>query len=242
MSEALKAWQSRAWLTGGLVVVANITFWGFAYHAAKSTAARHAAESHELAVREVHHRLKNSLQLISSLIRMRSAKFTDPTVTEVVSEITNDLKAVAEAHSLMQGASTPGTLDIAKTVRSLCAYLRSTSHVEIACKAPTSIIIHANHATALSVIVNELVTNAIKHGGGRVSASCWSTADSLHIEVSNDGARLPDQFDIGTTDGFGLRAIRAMLSGYGGKIHARGCDDGGAVFTVTLPMDILLRK
>jgi two-component sensor histidine kinase len=58
----------------------------------------------------------------------------------------------------------------------------------------------------------------------------------------NDGTQLPDDFDVETTDGFGLRAVRAMLSGYGGKIHVRGRDGGGAVFTVTLPMSNLLQK
>jgi two-component sensor histidine kinase len=242
LTEALKAWQSRAWLTGILVSVANIMFWGFAFYAARSTEARHAAESHELAVREVHHRLKNSLQLISSLIRMRSAKFTDPQLREVVSEITNDLKAVAEVHSLVQGASKPGTVDIAQTIKTLCEYLHSTYRAEMTCNSTSSVIINANHATALSVIVNELVTNAIKHGGGRVEVSCHNAADTFHIQIMNDGTQLPDDFDVETTDGFGLRAVRAMLSGYGGKIHARSRDDGGAVFTVSLPMGILLQK
>ena len=110
-------------------------FWGFAYYAAKSSEARHAAESHELAVREVHHRLKNSLQLISSLIRMRSAKFTDPQLREIVNEITNDLKAVAEVHSLVQGASKPGTVDIAQTIKTLCEYLHTTYRADMTCKS-----------------------------------------------------------------------------------------------------------
>jgi two-component sensor histidine kinase len=173
---------------------------------------------------------------------MRSAKFTDPQLREVVSEITNDLKAVAEVHSLVQGASKPGTVDIAQTIKTLCEYLHSTYRAEMTCNSTSSVIINANHATALSVIVNELVTNAIKHGGGRVEVSCHNAADTFHIQIMNDGTQLPDDFDVETTDGFGLRAVRAMLSGYGGKIHARSRDDGGAVFTVSLPMGILLQK
>jgi two-component sensor histidine kinase len=242
LAEALKAWQSRAWLTGILVAVANVMFWGFAYYAAKSIEARHAAESHELAVREVHHRLKNSLQLISSLIRMRSAKFSDPQLREIVKEITNDLKAVAEVHSLVQDASKPGTVDIAQTIKTLCEYLHTTYRADMICKSTSSVIINANHATALSVIVNELVTNAIKHGGGRVEVNCWNTTDTLHIEIMNDGQRLPDGFDVETADGFGLRAVRAMISGYGGKIIAESLDGGGALFAVAVPMSALLKK
>lgn len=242
MAEALKAWQDRTWMTVILVAASNIMFWGFAYYAAKSVEARHAAESHELAVREVHHRLKNSLQLISSLIRMRSAKFTDPQLREIVNEITNDLKAVAEVHSLVQGASTPGTVDIAQTVKTLCEFLHTTYQVNMACKSSSSVVINANHATALSVIVNELVTNAIKHGGGQVEVNCWNSPDTLHIEVSNDGARLPDRFDVESSDGFGLRAVRAIISGYGGKIIAESLEDGGALFAVAVPMSALLKK
>jgi two-component sensor histidine kinase len=242
MAEALKAWRRRAWMTAILVAVSNIMFWGFAYYAAKSVEARHAAESHELAVREVHHRLKNSLQLISSLIRMRSAKFTDPQLKEIVNEITNDLKAVAEVHSLVQGASKQGTVDIAQTIRTLCEFLHTTYHADMTCKASSSVIINANHATALSVIVNELVTNAIKHGGGRVQVNCWSTPDTLHLEVSNDGPPLPDGFDVESAVGFGLRAVRVMISGYSGRIAAKSLDGGGALFAVAIPMSALLRQ
>jgi two-component sensor histidine kinase len=242
MAEALKAWQRRAWMTAILVAASNIMFWGFAYYAAKSVEARHAAESHELAVREVHHRLKNSLQLISSLIRMRAAKFTDPQLKEIVNEITNDLKAVAEVHSLVQGASKPGTVDIAQTIRTLCEFLHTTYGADMTCRSSSSVIINANHATGLSVIVNELVTNAIKHGGGRVEVNCWSTPDTLHLEVSNDGASLPDGFDVESAVGFGLRAVRVMLTGYNGKIAARGLDRGGALFAVSIPMSALLRQ
>jgi two-component sensor histidine kinase len=242
MDEALKAWRSRAVMTGILVGVANIIFWGFAFYAARNAEARQAARSHELAVREIHHRLKNSLQMISSLIRMRSAKFTDPALKEVVNEITNDLKAVAEVNSLVQAASTLGTVDIAQTVKTLCEYLRRTYHAEIDFKSAGPIVINANHATALSVIVNELVTNAIKHGGGRVDVNCWNTADTLHIEVSNGGAKLAEGFDVEEAQGFGLRAVRAMVSGFDGKIIAENLEHGGALFAVAVPMSVLLRK
>lgn len=242
LAEALKTWERRAWLTGFLIAAANVMFWGFAYYAARSIEARHAAESHELAVREVHHRLKNSLQLISSLVRMRSAKFTDPQLREIVNEITNDLKAVAEVHTLVQGASKPGAVDIARTIKTLCEYLRTTYHANITCRSATSAIIDANHATALSVIVNELVTNAIKHGGRHVDVSYRSTADTFHIEVSNDGAGLPEGLDVQSTEGFGLRAVRAMVSGLGGKVIAESLSGGGALFAVAIPMSTLLKK
>jgi two-component sensor histidine kinase len=241
MSEALKAWRSRAWMIVAFTIVANLLFWAFAHFAARSTQAQQAIKAQDLAMREVHHRLKNSLQLISSLIRMRSAKYSDPMIKAVVDDITSDLRAIAEVHSLVQTASSLGEVDIAHTVETLCSHLRKTYRAEVSCDTAGPIVISATHATSLSVIVNELVTNAVKHGGGQIAVRCWKAEEQLHIAVTNNGTALPNDFTVEAATGFGLRALRALVSGFDGKITAANDRDGSATFLVTVPMAALLK-
>jgi two-component sensor histidine kinase len=240
LNEALLSWHSRAWIIVASTIVANLLVWALAHFAARSTQAQEAIKAQDLAMREVHHRLKNSLQLISSLIRMRSAKYTDPLLKEVVTDITSDLQAIAEVHSLVQTASSLGEVDIAHTVETLCNHLRKTYRADINCDAAGPIIINATHATSLSVIVNELVTNAVKYGGGQISVRCWRAEEQLKVAVTNNGKSLPDSFSVETDMGFGLRALRALVSGFEGKMTAGNSQEGSASFLVTVPMAALL--
>ena len=239
MNEALKAWHGRTWMIVLFTIVANLLFWSLAHFAARSTQAQEAIKAQDLAMREVHHRLKNSLQLMSSLIRMRSAKYTDPMLREVVNDITSDLRAIAEVHNLVQTASSFGEVDIASATKTLCSHLRRTYHAEISCDAAGPIIISATHATSLSVIVNELITNAVKHGGGAVDVRCWKSEEQLHVAVTSNGTALPDDFSLEAATGFGLRALRALVSGFEGKITAANDEHGFARFLVAIPMTVL---
>ena len=177
---ALESWQQRSWFTGLLALSANVIFWALAYYALRTAKVRQAAEANELAVREVNHRVKNSLQLMSSLLQLRARKTEDEAYKDAVREVTNQLIALAETYRFVQSAQTLGTVDAAKTVEGLCRHLADTYRVSITFEAASPAIIHANHATALAVIVNELVTNAIKHGGGDVSVVLKEAKEHVH--------------------------------------------------------------
>lgn len=236
---ALQGWEERSWFTGLLALAANVIFWALAYYAVRSVEVRQAAEANELAVREVNHRVKNSLQLMSSLLQLRARRTEDSAYKEAVREVTNQLMALAETYRFVQSAKTLGTVDAAKTIESLCRHLAETYRVAISFEAGSPAIIHANHATALAVIVNELVTNAIKHGGGDVTVLLKETKGNMCINVSTFSGRLPEGFSLEDTKGFGLRAVRSMVSGMGGRLSARNVMDAGTVFIVELPSSAL---
>ena len=69
--------------------------------------------------------------------------------------------------------------------------------------------------------MNELVTNAIKHGGGDVSVVLQETKGNMCISIATARGQLPEGFSLEDTRGFGLRAVRSMVSGMGGRISAR---------------------
>jgi two-component sensor histidine kinase len=239
VSAALANWRSRSWFTALFALAANIVFWVLAYFAYRAAQGRQEAKANELAVREVSHRVKNSLQLLTSLMQIRARKTEDAAYRQAVLETTNQLMALAETYRFVQSAPTLGTVDAARTIEGLCGHLAETYGVAIEVEADSPAIVHANHSTALAVIVNELVTNAIKHGGSPVKVTLRQAKDCLWISVASGQGRLPDAFALEDAQGFGLRAVRSMLAAMNGAINARNLTSGGTVFSVELPFAVL---
>lgn len=242
MDDVLRTWRTRTVTTIMLVALGNILLWAFSLVAIRMSRARQAVALHELSAREVHHRLKNSLQLISSLIRMRSANLQDAAARKTVDEILVDLQSVAKIHSLLQNVPGQGHLDLAESLTLLCDHLRATYRADIHLQCAGTIPVNASHATGLSIILNELVTNAIKHGGGSVMVFCTVKDGVLLLRVLNDGRPLPEGFTIGESGSFGLRAVNAMVKGFKGNLAASNLPDGRVQFAITMPQSELMRQ
>ena len=133
-------------------------------------------------------------------------------------------------------------MDIRKTLQGLCGYLQDTYGTAITFVGKEPITVDAGQATALAVVVNELVTNAVKHGDGQVKVTCASSDDTLRIMVQNGGKPLPEGFVLGAGTGFGLRAAKTMVEGLGGKVTADSLEAGGAVFEVAVPLSAVKRR
>lgn len=240
VTDALEEWKRRAWFTALLTLAANAVFWGLAWFILRWTVARQEAAANALAVREVNHRVKNSLQLISSLMHIRARRSDDPAYREVAKELTGQLTALAETYRFVQSANSLEAVDAAVTLQGLCQHLEDTYGVDIRVDARPPLAIHANHGTAFAVIVNELVTNAMKHGGGPVRVSLHEDGNSVQLAVSSARGQLPEGFNVDEQKGFGLKAVRTMLQPLGGRMTA--CNHGdGSSFSVTIPAATLRR-
>lgn len=235
ISTALAEWRSRSWFTALFALAANLVFWMLAFIAYRAAQVRQEARANELAVREVSHRVKNSLQLVTSLMQVRARKTNDPAYKEAVREVTNQLAALAETYRFVQSAKVLGTADAAGTIDGLCRHLAETYGVAIEVEAASPVIVNASHSTALTVIVNELVTNAIKHGGGPVKVKLGEAKNNMCISVASADGHLPEGFVIEEQPGFGLRAVHSMISALNGTIFARNLPRGGTVFSVDIP-------
>jgi two-component sensor histidine kinase len=143
--------------------------------------------------------------------------------------------ALAETYRFVQSARTLGTADAAATIEGLCRHLAETYDVNIDVETATPVIINASHSTALAVIINELVTNAIKHGGGPVKVALGEAKNSTWISVASADGRLPENFAIEEQPGFGLRAVHSMIVALNGTILARNLPNRGTIFSVDIP-------
>lgn len=238
VTAALEEWQSRAWSTALFALAANAVFWVLALFILRWTVARQEAEANALAVREVNHRVKNSLQLISSLMQIRARRSEDEAYREAVKELTAQLTALSETYRFVQSANSLEEVDAAVTLQRLCRHLEESYSVPITVEATPPLAIHADYGTAFAVMVNELVTNAIKHGGGPVTVTLTEDQNMLQLAVASTAGPLPDGFNVDGQKGFGLKAVRSMLQPLGGRITAENVG-AGAAFTISIPTEAL---
>jgi two-component sensor histidine kinase len=205
-------------------------------------ALRGAAERNQALLREADHRIKNNLQLISSVLGLQRASLSDPAARLAFQDARQRIQAIARVH---QGFYSTGNFEQADFGEVLCTLretlLSSARHgPDIVVDAPTGCLIVAAKATPLALIANELITNALKHGfpagqRGTVKASCSRTPDGEFVlTVSDDGAGLPEEFDMTASAGFGLRLVRTLAAQIGARIAVVNCNPGTA-FEVRVP-------
>ncbi len=195
----------------------------------------------ELMAKEVDHRVMNSLQLISGLLRLqRGALGNDTEASEQLALAASRVSAVARVHQHLYAGDRDGLIDCGAYLRRLCGDLSRTLRPDWA--AIGVAVVDAALPTAqivpLGLIVAELVTNAAKHGGGGVEVSLErAPGGGYALSVSDEGAGLPAGYDPAATTGLGMRLISALVGQLHGRLVVGGNSDGrGAEFTVLFPV------
>jgi two-component sensor histidine kinase len=170
--------------------------------------------------RDAHHRIGNNLALIAGLIHLRgrllSESLTPDEARTMLGEVAAHVEVIAHLHRAL---STGDALDVdvSEHLRTACDKLVesfgfgnfSLTYDLQPCRAKV------DEAVTISLLVNELVTNAIKYShptgiAGVIGVGCRQLADALVIEVSDDGVGLPENFDPETSGGFGFDLVRAL--------------------------------
>ena len=196
---------------------------------------------HQVLLKEMNHRVKNSLMIVSSMLQLQASDAGDPTLTRHLEEAAQRVSAVAKAHDQLFAGSDVERMDLGKYVEAICRDLdASVAHCDIRTEAQQDIEVATDRAISVALIVNELITNAAKYAykdlsGGKI----WITvagagSDKLSISVRDEGAGLPAGFDLNRPKGLGMRIITAFVKQLGGTlaIHAR---NPGTEFVVTIP-------
>ncbi len=195
----------------------------------------------EALLKEVHHRVKNNLQLITSLLNLQASRVTDPAVAELFSDSRNRVRSMALVHENLYRAGNLSSIPMARHIRSLCLHLNSAygSLAQSVRLSPNIADIHLemDRAVPCGLIVNELVSNAFKHAfpGGRqgsISVELYTIEDGrIILSVSDDGVGLPLALDIARTDSLGLRLVDDLAEQLHGSVTITRT--GGTTVSVT---------
>ena len=172
-------------------------------------------------IREIHHRVKNNLQTISSLLRLQGRRLTSPEAKEAVAESVRRIRTIALVHETL--SREPGEdISFIEIVRPLMRLveegLQSADRpVTFQAKGDGGRL-PATIATPLSVVIIELLQNAVDHGfpegsaGGAVMVVLSHDEDELRIEVVNNGIALSRDFDFAKATGLGLSIVRTLVT------------------------------
>lgn len=195
-----------------------------------------------LAAVESDHRVANSLALAATLLRMQRERSTDPAVRDAILSAEARVASIAKFHAYLHRHGARDRVDLAEYLRAILPEIGAGIGIDcvLIAKSCEPIEVAGRIASQLTIVINELALNALKHGfsgreGGRVSFELDKDSETrLRLKVADSGAGLPDGFDLETGGGLGLKIVSTTVGGLGGSIVAQ--TNSGARFTISIPM------
>ncbi len=207
------------------------------------------ASKNLLLIKEIHHRIKNNLQVISSLIYLQSMYVEGEEVKELFRESQNRVRSMALIHEKLYQTRDSSGFSFAEYIRELADNLLnsySVSAVPVSLEIDAEdIVLNMDTAVPVGLIVNELVTNSLKHAftgksEGRISITlrrlkngekASGAGGALQLVVADDGRGFPAKVDFRTTRSLGLQLVCTLTDQLEGTIDL--CREGGSRFTLS---------
>lgn len=175
-------------------------------------------EEKEVLLREIHHRVKNNLQIISSLMSLQSEYTQEPETLKMFQESKNRIRSMALIHEKLYQSEDMAHIDFGEYLMSLSEMLstfhREKSNVRVILECD-SVFLEIDTAISLGLIVNELVSNCFKHAfpmgtEGMIGINLSRVPEGYLLEVADNGVGLPDNFDIKNTNSLGLQIVQTL--------------------------------
>jgi PAS domain S-box-containing protein len=196
----------------------------------------------ETLLQEIHHRVKNNLQVISSLLNLQARTVEDPKTIEVLQESRNRLRSMALIHERLYRSDNLAQVDFGEYLRGLTSYLVRSYRAAVGAVAlrldVSDVSLTIERAVPCGLIVNELVSNALKYAfpdgrRGQITVSLHQVDASVYLAVADDGVGLPKDLEIDALDSLGLQLVHMLTEQLNGRIDLdREC---GTKFAVVFP-------
>lgn len=199
-------------------------------------------------IREIHHRVKNNLQTVASLLRIQSRRTPSEMAKDALGQAMRRVAAIAVVHdTLSEGLSQNVDFDVVfERVLQLVAEVASGTHQVVKPRSEGSFgVLPSEYATPLALVLTELVTNAVEHGlagkaNGEVVISAKRTPEKLSVVVRDNGGGLPEG-KVG--EGLGTQIVRTFVHGeLGGSIDWHTLQEEGTEVTLDIPLQYLHEK
>ncbi len=199
-----------------------------------------ALKHQALLTREMSHRVKNSLTSVVGLLRVQARTAQSQDVKNALEDASLRVSTIAEVHDHLWRSSDVGFVDLADFMTELCKKLRGNTGKHTLHCYSDPMLLSADHAIPLGLLINELVTNAVKYaypeGSGEIEVSAREVDGQLHVEVSDYGAGLPEGFDIDQPRAsLGFKVVTGMVRQLQGHLTIAN-DRKGSHFLLDLPI------
>ncbi|MCU0545258.1 MAG: PAS domain S-box protein [Oscillatoriaceae cyanobacterium Prado104] len=192
----------------------------------------------EILLKEIHHRVKNNLCVVASLLELQSHTVTEPQLAKMFEESQNRLYSMALIHEKLYRSSNLAHIDLGEYLEDLVtnlfhSYNVSGNRVQLQVLAEP-IALNIETATPCGLIANELVSNTVKHAfpngkEGTVSVECYQTGDrKIHLLVKDNGVGFPKDLDFRKTNSMGFQVVCTLTEQLEGTIELNS--ENGTVF------------
>jgi PAS domain S-box-containing protein len=186
----------------------------------------------EVLLREIHHRVKNNLQIISSMLNLQTSSVRDKHSLEILEESKNRVRSMALIHEKLYQNQTLARLNLKDYVSDLVDNLMKSYKANQTLIEPEiqvdAIYLSADLAVPLGLIINELVSNSLKHAfpsgsKGKIALKIKSDLNGkIKLRVEDNGIGLPENFDCRQSDSLGLQLVVSLVNQLNGEINFNG--------------------
>ena len=204
---------------------------------------RAALDRHQVLLKEISHRVKNSLQIVSSMLHLQASTADDDAVTAQLADASSRVSAVGRAYERLAYDADVEDIDLRTYLQSVCAdAISASSNCKLHFDGADGIWLYADRAISLALIVNELVTNAVKYAfsndrQGHIFVRLdRQDANTALVSVRDDGIGLPPNFDPTMSKGLGMRIVTGLAEQLGADI-TRTSQVEGNEFVVLVPCE-----
>ena len=182
----------------------------------------------EILLKEIHHRVKNNLLVVSHLLEFQADYIDDPKVIKMLENSQNRIHSMALVHEHLYNTVDLDKVDFGQYTQTLIeklSYSHATEEKEISFSLDIdSVKLNIETANPCGLIINELISNAIEHAfpdhqGGNIAVSLKDNSDKLILAIQDDGIGLPDEFDLHSSDSLGLQLIATLVEQLNGTIE-----------------------
>jgi two-component sensor histidine kinase len=206
--------------------------------------------SKDVTIKEMHHRVKNNLQTISSLLRLQARRLESSEARQAIEDAVARIRSIALVHETLSGSTGASQeVDFDDIVRPLVrlveeGLLSPERRVRMVVEGEAGAL-RAEVATPLAVVLTELLQNAVRHGfpddgdhTGSVRVCLDNDGSTLHVQVIDDGVGLSDDHAAlaDKSASLGLTIVRTLVGELGGTMAVQS--EGGTAFDITIPLGV----
>ncbi len=206
-----------------------------------------AVEKQDLLMKEIHHRVKNNLQIVASLLNLQASRIRVPAARAEFASARDRVRALATLHRHLYSQGDLTTIHMREFLTELCGQLfdamgeRQDGRIQLTIEA-SELEMSGDQAVPLSLVVTEAVSNAVKYafpGGrsGHVDVRLVSTAEMARLTIRDDGIGITEgraETETGTRDGLGLQLIKGFSKQLGAILTVH--QEGGTSYELEIPL------
>lgn len=197
----------------------------------------------EILLKEIHHRVKNNLQIISSLLELQCEYIHDEQPLRLFRESQDRIKTMALVHERLYASADIASISVCEYLKSLAtqlvnSYMADPEYTDLKFDV-SDFCLGIEEAIPCGLIVNELVSNSLKHAfpersGGEIAVGCRMDNEGMVVlTVSDNGVGIPDGFDVSRTETLGMQIVYLLSRQLRGTIEVR--NENGASFRIRFP-------